>query len=70
MRRHLPDGSRSFTSPWVWRGLFFMSLIALGICATLVAGHQVAYAACWGVIAAGWMLMSMWLWRKTLRGAD
>ncbi len=60
----LPDGTRSVQSPWVWRGLFLMSLIALGLCLTLVAGHHTVYAVCWGIVAAGWFAMSMWLWRR------
>jgi hypothetical protein len=66
----LPDGSRSTRSPWVWRGLFMMSLIALGLCLTLLSGGQDTYAALWGVIAAGWFGVSMWLWRQYVRWLD
>jgi hypothetical protein len=63
-RFRLPDGSRSVQSRWVWRGLFFMALIALGLCLTFVAGGHGGLAAAWGVIAAGWFGFSMWLWRQ------
>jgi hypothetical protein len=64
---HLPDGTRSISSPWVWRGLFLMSLIALGLCLSLlVAGHS-GYALAWLVIAAGWFGVSMWLWRQNVK---
>jgi hypothetical protein len=63
-RFRLPDGSRSIQSPWVWRGLFFMSLVALGLCLTFVAGQHFGVAAAWAVIAAGWFGFSMWLWRQ------
>ena len=46
----LPDGSRSVQSPWVWRGFFFMSLIALGVCLTFVSGGQAGYGAAWAMI--------------------
>jgi hypothetical protein len=60
----LPDGTRSTASPFVWRGLFMMSLIALGLCITLLAGGKTTFAALWAVIAAGWFAVSMWLWRR------
>jgi hypothetical protein len=66
----LPDGSRSVQSPWVWRGFVFMSLIALGICITLASVGQGLYAAAWGVIAAGWFGIAMWLWRRHIRDDD
>jgi hypothetical protein len=63
----LPDGSRSVQSLWVWRGLFLMSLIALGLCLTLLAGGHTTFAALWGVIAVGWFAISMWLWRQNVK---
>ena len=69
-RFNLPDGSRSVQSVWVWRGLFFMSLIALGLCISFVAGGHTLYAAMWAFIAAGWFTISMWLWRKHVRYED
>lgn len=66
-RFQLPDGSRSAQSPWVWRGFFLLSLVALGLCISFVAGHQVFYAVAWGIIAAGWFATSMWIWRQHLR---
>ena len=64
VRLRLPDGSRTHQSPWVWRGMFFFSLIALGICLMLVTGNQISYALAWAVIAAGWFAISMWQWRR------
>jgi hypothetical protein len=66
----LPDGSRSVQSPWVWRGFFFMSLIALGVCLTFVSGGQAGYGLAWAVITVGWFTISMWLWRKHTRYDD
>jgi hypothetical protein len=69
-RVRLPDGSRSVESPWVWRGFLFMSLIALGLCLTLVSGGQMLLAAAWGFITLGWLATSMWLWRRHIRAMD
>jgi hypothetical protein len=69
-RMRLPDGSRSVESPWVWRGFLFMSLIALGLCLTFVAGGQIVFAAAWAFITLGWLTTSMWLWRKHIRAMD
>jgi hypothetical protein len=66
----LPDGTQSAKSPWIWRGLFFMSLIAIGLCLTLVVGGHTLFAALWAVIAAGWFGASMWLWRQNVRYMD
>ena len=66
----LPDGSRSVRSPWVWRGFLFMSLIALGLCISLVSAHKPLFAVAWALIAAGWFAISMWLWRKHVRDDD
>jgi hypothetical protein len=67
---HLPDGSRSVQSPWVWRGMFLLSLIALGLCLTLLAGRHTVFAGLWFVIFAGWFAISMWLWRRHVRYMD
>ena len=69
-RFRLPDGSRSVQSVWVWRGLFMMSLIALGLCIAFVSAGQTVYAGLWAFIAAGWFGISMWLWRKHVRYED
>jgi hypothetical protein len=66
-RFRLPDGSRSVQSVWVWRGFFFMSLMAGGVCISFVSTGATFFAAAWGVIAAGWFAISMWLWRKHVR---
>jgi hypothetical protein len=63
----LPDGSRSVQSPWVWRGLFMMSLVALGLCVTLISGGHTTFALLWAVITAGWFAVSMWLWRQNVK---
>jgi hypothetical protein len=65
-RFRLPDGSRSTQSPWVWRGFFFMSLIALGLCIAFATAGQYFFAGAWGVITAGWFAISMWLWRRNV----
>jgi hypothetical protein len=66
----LPDGSRSVRSPWVWRGMLMMSLIAVGLALGLLGQGRGLYAALWGVIAAGWFGISMWLWRQHVREDD
>jgi hypothetical protein len=63
----LPDGSRSAASPWVWRGFFFLSLIALGLCLVLFAGGRTLFGVAWAIITLGWFTVSMWLWRQHLR---
>lgn len=63
-RLRLPDGSRSERSPWVWRGLFFMALVALGLSLSFFAGGRTLYGAAWAVITVGWLSTSMWLWRR------
>src|SRR5579871_3398546 len=66
-RFRLPDGSRSTQSVWVWRGLLFMSLIALGISISLFSESHATYGILWAVIAAGWFVMSMILWRRHVK---
>jgi hypothetical protein len=40
-----------------------MSLVAIGIVLILAAnGASAFYLVGWGVIAAGWFAISMWLW--------
>lgn len=55
--------SRSVRSVWVWRGFLLLSLVAVGIAITLASNGATTFAALWGVIAAGWFGISMWLWR-------
>jgi hypothetical protein len=69
-RARLPDGSRSVQSVWVWRGFFFMSLIALGLCISFAEQGLRFYTLAWAVIAIGWFGTSMWLWRKHVRDDD
>jgi hypothetical protein len=66
----LPDGSKSVQSVWVWRGLFFMSLIAVGLAISFAGQGLRFFALAWLVIAVGWFAMSMWLWRKHVRDDD
>jgi len=66
----LPDGSRSVSSPWVWRAFFFMSLIAFGLVINFALGGLMLYAAAWLVITLGWFAISMWLWRRHVREDD
>jgi hypothetical protein len=60
----LPDGSRSVQSPWVWRAMLMLSLIALGFCLTFAVGQHALLALAWAVIGLGWFGISMWLWRR------
>jgi hypothetical protein len=69
-RVRLPDGSKSVQSVWVWRGFFFMSLVALGLVISFADQGLHFFAAAWGVIAIGWFAISMWLWRKHVRDDD
>ena len=55
--------SRSVRSVWVWRGFLLMSLVAVGITLILAGNGATGFAIMWGVIAAGWFGISMWLWR-------
>jgi hypothetical protein len=41
-----------------------MSLVAGGIAIILGTNGKTTYAALWGVIAAGWFGISMFLWKK------
>jgi hypothetical protein len=66
----LPDGSRTANSPWVWRGMLFMSLVALGLCLMFAVGHRALLATAWGAITAGWFVISMWLWRRHLQATE
>ncbi len=65
-RYSVPD-SRSVRSPWVWRAFFVMSLLAFGVAIILVGNHKAGFAVAWGVIGAGWLAISMWLWRQHTR---
>jgi hypothetical protein len=69
-RQRLPDGSKSVQSVWVWRGFFFMSLIALGLVISFASEGLHFYAIAWAVIALGWFGISMWLWRKHVKDDD
>lgn len=55
--------SRSVQSVWIWRGFLMMALIAAGIAIALGSNGATGYAIGWGVIAAGWFGISMYLWR-------
>ena len=58
------EESRSVKTVWVWRAFFLMSLVAGGIAIILGTNGKTTYAALWGVIAAGWFGISMFLWKK------
>ncbi len=62
--RYDVNESRSVRSPWVWRGFLMVSMIAVGIAIILAGNGAGTFAILWGVIAAGWFGISMWLWRK------
>jgi hypothetical protein len=51
----------------VWRAFLFLSLVALGLCVSFAAGGRQFYAISWGMIAAGWFGISMFLWRAHVR---
>ena len=59
--------SRSVRSGWIWRGFFMLTLLAVGIAIIMGANHHGTLAIMWGVIAAGWFAISMWLWRQHSR---
>ena len=56
--------SRSVKSVWVWRAFFLLSLVALGIVILFATNCRTGLAIAWGVIAAGWFAISMFLWKK------
>ena len=56
------EDSKSVRSVWVWRAFLFMSLVAVGIAIILGTNGATMFAILWGVIAAGWFGISMWLW--------
>jgi hypothetical protein len=58
------EDSRSVRSVWIWRGFLLMSLIAVGIVVIFASNGKTTLAALWGVIAAGWFGISMFLWKK------
>lgn len=54
--------SRSVRSVWVWRGFLLLSLVAIGFVIILADNGKTSFAIAWGIIAAGWFAISMWLW--------
>ena len=56
--------SRSVRSVWVWRGFFLLSLVAVGIVIIFATNGKTTLAVAWGIIAAGWFAISMWLWNQ------
>ena len=56
--------SRSVRSGWIWRGFLMLTLLAVGVAIIMAGNHHAALAILWGVIAAGWFAVSMWLWRQ------
>lgn len=56
--------SRSVKSVWVWRAFLLLSLVALGIVILFATNGKTGLAIAWGVIAAGWFAISMFLWKK------
>jgi hypothetical protein len=59
--------SRSVRSGWIWRGFLMLTLLAVGVAIIMEANHHGTLAIMWGVIAAGWFAISMWLWRQHSR---
>lgn len=62
--RYSVQDSRSVRSVWVWRGFLLMSLVAIGIVVIFATNGRTGLAAAWGVIAAGWFAIAMWLWHQ------
>jgi hypothetical protein len=63
--RYSVQDSRSVRSPWVWRAFVIMALVAVGIDIALAgSGARAFYLVAWGIIAAGWMAIGLWLWRQ------
>jgi hypothetical protein len=65
--RYVVQESRSVRSPWVWRAIFAMSLVAFGIVIILLANGKTGFGIAWAVIGCGWLGVSMWLWRQHTR---
>ena len=61
--RYDVNESRSVRSVWVWRGFLLMSLVAAGIAILLAGNGATTFAIMWGVLAAGWFAIAMWLWK-------
>ena len=61
--RYSVQDSRSVRSVWGWRGMLLMSLIGIGAALVFAGNGLYTLAILWGVIAAGWFGISMWLWR-------
>ena len=59
-----PDSSRSVQSPWVWRAFAVMALVGIGLSMSLFETGQATFGAAWAVIALGWLVTAMWLWRR------
>ena len=58
------EDSQSVRSVWVWRAFLVMSLVAVGIAIIFATNGRSSLAIAWGIIAAGWFVVSMWLWRQ------
>ena len=41
-----------------------LSLVAAGIAIIFGTNGKTGYAVAWGIIAAGWFAISMWLWNQ------
>jgi len=59
--------SRSVRSGWIWRGFLILTLLALGVAIIMAGNHHPTLAIFWVVIAVGWLVTSMWLWRQHSR---
>jgi hypothetical protein len=62
--------SAQVRSVWVWRGFLLMSLVAAGIALILAGNGADTFAILWGVIAAGWFVIAMGLWRMHTKISD
>jgi hypothetical protein len=58
------DESRSVRSVWVWRAFLLLSLVAVGVVIIFATNGKFGLAVGWGVIAAGWFAVAMFLWKR------
>ncbi len=65
--RYSVEESRAVRTPWVWRGFFMLSMLAIGVVLVMLGNGKTGLAIAWVVIACGWFATSMWLWRQHRR---
>ena len=60
---HGIEKPRPAPSAWVWRGFLLTSAVALLFVAALAYHGSTGAAVGWGVVAAAWLAISLWLRR-------